>query len=252
MYPALEGIESRCGRTAVHLQVYDGKRTTLYQLALSIDQMFSDAAHILPVLFSFTTPAKYCYRAIATFCKHVTRVDPTPLSPITPSPIFTQTPDEFILDDVEFARSQPATPGFHTVITPSSPGDAQGTGVSIKKADTLPSNFKNGSQREKTRLYKTSFSSGLARTASTLRSRSFQSVRGETGTFPGLNASSTGTSSKGGSVDVAGPRFGHSTLPPNDQELHAGNYEVYDGTWVSYSACAGDCLLWFIGYLGFE
>ncbi|KAK7472430.1 hypothetical protein VKT23_000545 [Stygiomarasmius scandens] len=54
MYPALTGIENRYGPTPVHLQVYD------------------DTAHVLPVLFAFTTPAKYCFRAIASFCKYTT------------------------------------------------------------------------------------------------------------------------------------------------------------------------------------
>ncbi|KAG1878876.1 hypothetical protein F4604DRAFT_1580013 [Suillus subluteus] len=54
LYPPLKGIEGRFSPTAVHLQVYD------------------DTAHILPVLFSFTTPGKFCYRAIASFTKHVT------------------------------------------------------------------------------------------------------------------------------------------------------------------------------------
>ena len=56
LYPALYGIEERFkGKpTPVHLQVYD------------------DTAHVLPVLFSFTTPAKYCFRAMAQFCKYVT------------------------------------------------------------------------------------------------------------------------------------------------------------------------------------
>lgn len=43
-----------------------------------------DACHVLP-LFSFTTPAKYCYRAIASFCKYVTadasEIPPSPISP---------------------------------------------------------------------------------------------------------------------------------------------------------------------------
>ncbi|KAJ4487266.1 hypothetical protein C8J55DRAFT_558336 [Lentinula edodes] len=56
LYPALNGIEERFkGKpTPVHLQLYD------------------DTAHVLPVLFSFTTPAKYCFRAMAIFCKYVT------------------------------------------------------------------------------------------------------------------------------------------------------------------------------------
>ena len=36
-----------------------------------------DTAHVLPLAFIATTPAKYCYRAIATFIKHVTNMPPT-------------------------------------------------------------------------------------------------------------------------------------------------------------------------------
>ncbi|KAJ3756791.1 Alpha/Beta hydrolase protein [Lentinula raphanica] len=67
LYPALDGIEERFqGKpTPVHLQVYD------------------DTAHVLPVLFSFTTPAKYCFRAMAIFCKYVT-VDAPPSLQLLP------------------------------------------------------------------------------------------------------------------------------------------------------------------------
>lgn len=74
MYPALKGIEGKYGPTQVHLQVYD------------------DAAHVLPILFSFTTPAKYCFRAIATFIRYVTGMTQPGMSestnniPITLSP----------------------------------------------------------------------------------------------------------------------------------------------------------------------
>ncbi|KAG0708609.1 hypothetical protein DFH29DRAFT_1041315 [Suillus ampliporus] len=63
LYPPLKGIEDRCIPTAVHLQVYD------------------DTAHVLPVLFSFTTPGKFCYRAIASFTKHVTGMNALSRSP---------------------------------------------------------------------------------------------------------------------------------------------------------------------------
>ncbi|KAH8985534.1 Alpha/Beta hydrolase protein [Lactarius akahatsu] len=59
LYPAYEGIENRTKPTMVHLQVYD------------------DAAHVLPLMFIASTPAIYCYRAIATFIKHVTNMPPT-------------------------------------------------------------------------------------------------------------------------------------------------------------------------------
>ena len=56
--------------TKVHLQVYDG------------------CAHVLPILFAFTTPAKYCFRAIASFCRFVTGMQaytPGPPSPTAPN-----------------------------------------------------------------------------------------------------------------------------------------------------------------------
>ena len=33
---------------------------------------FLDVGHVLPILFPFTTPGKYCYRAVALFMEHVT------------------------------------------------------------------------------------------------------------------------------------------------------------------------------------
>ncbi|PPQ79997.1 hypothetical protein CVT26_004401 [Gymnopilus dilepis] len=67
LYPPLRGIEEHCKPTSVHLQVYD------------------EAPHILPILFSFTEPAKFCFRAIASFCKLVTQMTPIPV-PEAPSP----------------------------------------------------------------------------------------------------------------------------------------------------------------------
>jgi hypothetical protein len=68
MYPALKGIEERYGPTKVHLQVYD------------------DSAHVLPILFSFTTPAKFCYRAVAAFCRHVTKMPARTFDPPASAP----------------------------------------------------------------------------------------------------------------------------------------------------------------------
>lgn len=70
MYPALKPVETSNQPTPVHLQVYD------------------DVAHVLPILFPFTTPGKYCYRAMASFVGHVTNQPQVPLSPtriLTPS-----------------------------------------------------------------------------------------------------------------------------------------------------------------------
>ncbi|KAI5120281.1 hypothetical protein M0805_005338 [Coniferiporia weirii] len=63
LYPKLQGIEDRCAPTKVHLQVYD------------------QTAHVLPVLFSFCTPAKFCFRAMASFTKYVTGSLPGSLTP---------------------------------------------------------------------------------------------------------------------------------------------------------------------------
>jgi hypothetical protein len=91
MYPSLNGIEDqyRGKPTKVHLQVYDGESPSRPFPALRFSFNL-DCCHVLPVLFSFTTPAKYCHRAIASFIKEVTGMaqilstSSEPLSPISP------------------------------------------------------------------------------------------------------------------------------------------------------------------------
>ena len=82
LYPPLANIEGRYGPTKVHLQVYDGKLFRDSDHRYEVYTCYVDTAHILPVLFSFTTPAKFCFRAIATFCKHVTGMGSGPSSPL--------------------------------------------------------------------------------------------------------------------------------------------------------------------------
>ncbi|KAG6332273.1 hypothetical protein ID866_6813 [Astraeus odoratus] len=82
MYPALDGIEKRYGRTPVHLQVYDGTYTLLFFRSRSY--LGPDTAHVIPVLFGFTTPGKFCYRSIANFIRHVTGIT-TPMQPSFPA-----------------------------------------------------------------------------------------------------------------------------------------------------------------------
>jgi hypothetical protein len=77
LYPALAGVERRMKPTTVHLQVYDGMSPSYLYLALPQRRQTVDTAHVLPLAFIATTPAKYCYRAIATFIKHVTNMPPT-------------------------------------------------------------------------------------------------------------------------------------------------------------------------------
>lgn len=78
LYPVLNGIGKRFVPTSVHLQVYDGACIFCFPILVKLLTFPPDAPHILPVLFSFTTPAKFCFRAIASFCKFVTDIQPPP------------------------------------------------------------------------------------------------------------------------------------------------------------------------------
>jgi hypothetical protein len=70
LYPKLVGIEKRHKPTQVHLQVYDGEDIDVLDKQ-RIDK-YTETAHVLPVLFSFCTPAKFCFRAMAAFVKYAT------------------------------------------------------------------------------------------------------------------------------------------------------------------------------------
>ncbi|KAJ1305863.1 hypothetical protein OPQ81_010586 [Rhizoctonia solani] len=99
LMPSLKDIESKGYEpTKVHLQVYD------------------ETCHVLP-LFSFTTPAKYCYRAIALFCKHVTgqAIPSFPPTPALPEGIVARSP-EMEAAYLGTEAKPPASP-----VTPTSP-----------------------------------------------------------------------------------------------------------------------------------
>lgn len=87
LYPRMAEIVAKYPTpTKVHLQVYDG------------------CAHVLPILFAFTTPAKYCFRAVASFCRFATGMQvhgPGPSSPTSTNgrnffggTLFTSPPEE--------------------------------------------------------------------------------------------------------------------------------------------------------------
>ncbi|KAH8985537.1 Alpha/Beta hydrolase protein [Lactarius akahatsu] len=103
LYPAYEGIENRMKPTMVHLQVYD------------------DAAHVIPLMFIASTPAVYCYRAIATFIKHVTNMPPTAALQKRKPPLLQKldlTPGEIVTSPV--ALSSPVAEAEEpTVVQPS-------------------------------------------------------------------------------------------------------------------------------------
>lgn len=217
LYSPLDGIEKKFGPTKVHLQVYD------------------DTAHVLPVLFSFTTPGKFCYRAIATFCREVTgmkhppqregnatprqeRFDLSQLPPLPPSPFLPPL-------DTDTRRA----PNGDTLQVPKDKNIRRAKSVvttkrlSVFRSSTLPSPVKADAPLTDTPK---PVSPELSD-----RGGSYFSYFGlsRTSTTPGSTPSSRNESS---SSDVGGPRFPHSAMPtpqPMDGERAAGDPAVYAG-----------------------
>lgn len=75
-----------CGisRASMHPQRFTCKYTMVRVFLWSEGYPFTfwciDAAHVLPILFFYTTAAKYCFRAIASFTKYVTNQDDEQMS----------------------------------------------------------------------------------------------------------------------------------------------------------------------------
>ena len=57
--------------TSVHLQIYDGEAQRKSTKRPFVNKILG-APHIFPILFTFTSSSKFCFRAIATFDKFVT------------------------------------------------------------------------------------------------------------------------------------------------------------------------------------
>ncbi|EPQ55203.1 lipase/ esterase, partial [Gloeophyllum trabeum ATCC 11539] len=187
LYPALEDIESCYGPTNVHLQVYD------------------DAAHVLPTLFAFTTPAKYCYRAIATFCKYATGIladmpgSPEPVTPMT------------------FASQQDSPPLM----------EAAESGESYKLTRTTSPQPIPNSPRPRIHRPHTSHGSlsvKIARATSVMRKRPTLGAQhiNEDGSLVDVPKSAPPDDRKhNGSADVAGPRFWDRTA--SDRSMRTAN-----------------------------
>jgi len=162
-----------------------------------------DVAHVLPILFPFTTPGKYCYRAMALFVDHVTKPPkgrPCPPVLLTPSG-FSQG------SDYVFVTSP-------TTLTPHS------------EIQSLPA------ARLKPRR---SLTSGISRAARSLK-RSIPSgqSRGLVVTPADTSASSSGyvtPMSQDESTDVAGPRIGRRSENRESGLSLAGEAEVYTENW---------------------
>ncbi|KAI0050776.1 alpha/beta-hydrolase [Auriscalpium vulgare] len=215
MYPIFADLDGRMEPTPVHLQVYD------------------DAAHVLPVIFSFTTPAKYCYRGIASFCKHVTNMT-APLSPGVPT--FTYSP----------ATMTPDNESEHGLAGLRSSSSAAVSFKSAPQTDDSPSKSQEPRRPKSAPLLsnppraRRSVSSGISEAVASVRRRSSLFVKpaasGEatpttaTGSRATTPASDPGAK-KEGSGDVGGPRFGEEMEHPKGEVL-AGDAIVYDETWA--------------------
>ncbi|KAI1785206.1 alpha/beta-hydrolase [Ganoderma leucocontextum] len=228
LYPPLEGIEERYGPTKVHLQVYD------------------DCAHTLPILFAFTTPGKFCFRAMATFVKYVTGMLPKPRAEmprilenednkemrVTQSPASTQmdllnlnggpprmatSRSEPLMNTKRSIQTVSATP----VDNPSSPA----AGVSSSSTSGVPPvSVSSTSTPGKTRR---ALSASVTRASSFLRRRHAAS-ESDVSPVPGTPPPRSRGQDSSGSSDVAGPRWQYHKSTADPQLRHAGEQEVYD------------------------
>ncbi|KEP50818.1 putative lipase/esterase from carbohydrate esterase family CE10 protein [Rhizoctonia solani 123E] len=178
LLPSLKDIESKeYEPTKVHLQVYD------------------ETCHVLP-LFSFTTPAKYCYRAIALFCKHVTGYPPGTIS-VPPTPevdaALVRSPDM----EPAYLGTESTTKPQVPPITPTSPRSRR---LSITSPITL------------------SFSPSRLRRRTTRRNPAPLDTHTA---HPGPTSPTSPTD------DIAGPRFFDKNEPPTGVGT-AGDPSVYN------------------------
>ena len=172
---------------------------------------YSDIAHVLPVLFPFTTPGKYCYRAVALFCKHVTDAQPAPLSPAELD--FTASPTPLTPQN-EIPTLQVPSPRMHKSLSLR----VQRAASSVKRRSSLwsrPSAQENGEP--------------------TINSGNNSHCTSGQVTPRSQDPSDT-------SVDVAGPRVGGGSEPHAEDVPRAGEAWVYASDWVKPIRCTGETI----------
>ncbi|OSC99852.1 alpha/beta-hydrolase [Trametes coccinea BRFM310] len=224
LYPVLNGIEERYGPTKVHLQVYD------------------DAAHTLPVLFAFTTPGKYCFRAMATFIKYITGMLSTSnsedssgsdgmdtvleqgISTVSPASTQVNLAAPATADSNRSSRSAPPSVPASTAPKPNSsvspsPQPDQATHTQGTPNGVPPSKAPHD------KSIRRAFSASVTRaTSGFLR-------RHHTTTASGASSAAASGRSHGrestGSSDVGGPRFREKSSGAEGVR-HAGEPSVYD------------------------
>jgi hypothetical protein len=156
-----------------------------------------DTAHILPVLFPFTTPGKYCYRSMALFCKHVTDAQPAPLTPV----------------DLKFTTSPVTLTPLTEIPTLQVPSSRVHRSLSLRVQHAASSIKRH--------------SSLWSRPSAQVNSEPAMDSGATSGQVtPGLQDPSDI------SVDVAGPRFGGNSEPHTEDVPRAGEAWVYANDWV--------------------
>ncbi|KAH8984796.1 alpha/beta-hydrolase [Lactarius hatsudake] len=196
LYPSFENVEKHMRPTSVHIQVYD------------------DVGHVLPVLFPFTTPGKYCFRALALFCKHVTSMQPALLSSpglLSPTDHHFITSPASLTPQNEVSRLQVPSPKAHRSLSTR----IQRAATGVKRRSSLwsrPSAQATG--RSTTDSVENRVSSGQVTPISDLSDVS---------------------------VDVAGPRIGGNNEPQVEDVPRPGEAWVYADNW-SQSAVPRDMI----------
>ncbi|KXN87458.1 AB hydrolase superfamily protein C4A8.06c [Leucoagaricus sp. SymC.cos] len=197
LYPLLEGIQERHPQpTAVHLQVYDG------------------TCHVMPVLFLFSTPAKFCYRAMASFIRFVTGMPPGPSVSASDSSILKMGRHA---SSPEIKRSASSDP----IDSPETPplAEQQSSSISAPTSENSSgSNTPTGPSVSRKQSLRRALSYKVAMAGRAVRRQSREPIQ------EGILESSITTSS-----DVTGSVFRRKTVGPVSvsQDRYAGEPSVY-------------------------
>ncbi|EAU91257.2 lipase/esterase [Coprinopsis cinerea okayama7 len=213
LYPTLRKYKEM-KPTSVHLQVYD------------------DTAHVLPILFAFTTPAKFCFRAMANFAKLVTGM------PLV-APLVAK--DSFLSQKTDGSKTNsPVTPSGSRRASLSAEADASVSKKRRMSAIFLPSNTTNELSPARPSLrrslsarlgFGSPRNSGSPETKPQVESPPTMSQQ-DLVSEPKPIAEATGPQPSRGETtasDVAGPRFSfsRSRSPPPPGERYAGEVSFY-------------------------
>lgn len=206
----------------------------------------TEAPHILPILFSFTTPAKFCFRAIASFCKLVTGMTPIPVPstqepPASTPPKSSKSPPlsrrQTLFAGFKHHSPHPQSPVFGSPTSPTFIDSLQVTdpepiGDVLFEKYSLRRAISNRISRSSTVLLRRQASySPSSTTESTSIASASQITKAKT-----LNLLTTTSKEASMSSDVGGPRFQNSppTPPEPPGERAAGDISVYSSIKVCY------------------